>query len=188
MRLCMQITVSQWLLSDTHFLLIILILTCCNSFYINNLEAFPGALYSLAYYLLYYVMKGDRMAQTIALAIWKDRISPVFDSSQVVLIVDIENGTEISRRNVTLEAHTPLSRARELSDLGVQVLICGAISLTFANAIESMGINIIPFVAGDINPVIRLFLEGTVLNSDFLMPGCRRKSRRRFRGGRNLII
>jgi len=128
------------------------------------------------------------MAQTIALAIWRNRISPVFDSSQVVLILEVENGTEVNRRNVTLETHAPSSRARELSEQGVQVLICGAISLTYANAIESMGINIIPFVAGDINPVIRSFLEGTVQNSDFRMPGCRRKRRKRFRGGRNLKI
>ena len=125
------------------------------------------------------------MAQTIAFAIWRERISPVFDSSKVVLILDIENGLEISRRSVTLETHSPLSRARELADFGVQVLICGAISLPFSKTIESIGINIFPFVAGDINPVIRSFLEGTIQNSDFLMPGCRRKNRGRFRGGRN---
>jgi len=128
------------------------------------------------------------MAQTIAFAIWRDRISPVFDSSQVLLVLQVENGAEISRRDVTLTTHSPSSRARELADLGVQVLICGAISLPFSNAIESFGINIIPFVAGDINPVIGSFLQGTVQNSDFRMPGCRRKSCRRFRGGRNLNI
>ena len=144
-------------------------------------------MYSLAYILLVDVVKGDKMAQTIAFTIWQDRISPVFDSSKVVLILDIENSVEISRRSVTLETHAPLSRARELTDLGVHVLICGAISLPFANAIESMGINIFPFVAGDINSVICSYLDGTVHNPSFLMPGCRRKSRRRFRGGRNSI-
>lgn len=145
-------------------------------------------MYSLVYYLHFHEVKGDMLVQTIAFTIWRDRISPVFDSSQNVLILDIENGAEISRHPVTLETHASSSRARELAELGVQVLVCGAISLPFANAIESMGINIIPFVAGDINPVICSFLEGTVQSSNFRMPGCRRKSRRRFRGGRNLII
>ncbi|MBN2412926.1 hypothetical protein JXQ31_14660 [candidate division KSB1 bacterium] len=128
------------------------------------------------------------MAHTIAFAVWRDRISPLFDSSQVVLVLDVENGIEINRQHVTLKMQEPSSRAGELAERGVQVLVCGAISLAFASAIESMGINIIPFVAGDINPVIRSFLNGTVQNSDFRMPGCRRKRHRRFRGGRNCAI
>jgi len=123
------------------------------------------------------------MADMIALAAWKNRISPVFDSSRVVLIMQVENVTEISRRYVTLKASDPASRAIELSEFGVQVLICGAISQSFAIAIESMGIHIIPFVAGDINAVIGSYLEGEVLHSDFQMPGCGGKRRRRSRGG-----
>ncbi len=132
--------------------------------------------------------KGVTMARTIAFAIWRDRISPVFDSSQALLVLDVENGIEINRRQVTLKTHDPSSRAMELADLGVQVLICGAISLAFATAVESMGLHIISFVSGDINPVIRSFLNGTVQNSDFRMPGCGRKRCRRFRGGRNYVI
>lgn len=123
----------------------------------------------------------------IALAVWQNRISPVFDSSRDLLIVETENGKENARRYVILKIYTPAARADELSDMGVQVLICGAISQPFANAIESRGIYIIPFVAGDINPVIRSFLEGKILNSDLYMPGCGNRRRRRFRGGRNSV-
>ena len=122
------------------------------------------------------------MADTIALATWKNRISPVFDSSRVVLVVQVKDITEISRRYVTLKASAPASRAIELSELGVQVLICGAISQSFASAIESRGIHIIPFVAGDIKAVIGSYLEGGILHSDFQMPGCGGKRQRRFRG------
>ncbi|MCK5149155.1 hypothetical protein KAR48_20540 [bacterium] len=138
----------------------------------------------MAFDLLYYDLEGDYVEQIIAFTIWKERISPLFDSSMALLILCVNEGREISRDYVTLETATPASRAAELSELSIEVLICGAISQPFAGAIESKGIHIIPFIAGHMETIIDSFLKGTLLHLEHQMPGCGRKRRMRFRGGR----
>jgi len=94
--------------------------------------------------LPYVFMKGGQEKMKIALAVWKNRISPVFDSSRVVVLVDIKNSLVTSKRYVHLKTELPSNRAMELVDLDVKILICGAISQIFAYTIESHGIEIIP--------------------------------------------
>ncbi|NQT25557.1 NifB/NifX family molybdenum-iron cluster-binding protein [candidate division KSB1 bacterium] len=118
----------------------------------------------------------------IALAVWKNRVSPVFDSTRVVIIVDIENGIVNDKCYVHIQAHMPHNRAVELVELGVNVLICGAISRVYEDMIKMQGIKVIPFIAGDVNQVIESYLKGKLNNRNFRMPGCGNKCRKRFRG------
>lgn len=129
----------------------------------------------------------------IALAVWGDILSPVFDSARAVLIADIEGGKVTVTRTEDLGPQLPYSRAVKLSGWGVQVLICGAISMEFARMLESFGIDVIGFVSGDAHQVLDAYLEGELIRSAYAMPGCgagRRRGvctgprRRRFRGGR----
>lgn len=136
----------------------------------------------MAWGLLYVSTKGGHEKMKIALAVWKNRISPVFDSSRVVVLVDIENGLVTDKRYVHLKTELPSARAMELVDLGVKVLICGAISQMFACMIESHGIEIVPFIAGNINHVIESYLHGILNSQNFRMPGCGKRHRKRFRG------
>ena len=108
----------------------------------------------------------------VALTVWENRISPLFDCARMLLIVDIADQTETGRYFVPFHCESPFSRAAKLSDLGVQVLICGAVSDLFANMIETYGIRIIPFVAGPVDEVIDAYLTGAIFSSKFQMPGC----------------
>jgi len=119
--------------------------------------------------------------QTLAIAIWKNRISPLFDASRSVLLLRIEDGKELKREQVKLEGEAPTSRADTLAARGVDVLICGAISRPFARAIESRDIRIIPFIAGDPEAIITSFLINR-LEASHRMPGCAPHRRRRHRG------
>ena len=120
---------------------------------------------------------------TLALAVWKNRISPVFDSSHTLLLVDIKNGMVTNKRIVPLRAGLPLPRVKEVLNLGIQVLICGAISSEFSSMFEAFGISVVPFVAGDADHVIESYLNNTLSGSNFKMPGCGNQRRRRRRGG-----
>jgi len=108
----------------------------------------------------------------VALTVWENRISPLFDCARTLLIVDIADQTEPGRYFEPFHCESPSSRAAKLSDLKVQVLICGAVSDIFANMIEAHGIRIIPFVAGDVDEVIDAYLRGAIFSSKFQMPGC----------------
>ena len=108
----------------------------------------------------------------VALTVWENRISPLFDCARMLLIVDIVAGTETSRHFEPFHYESPFSRAAKLSDLGVKVLICGAVSDQFANIIETYGIRIVPFVAGGVDEVLDAYLTGGLYNAKFRMPGC----------------
>ena len=67
----------------------------------------------------------------------------------------------------------PLTRARYVSQLGAEVLICGAISWTLENALTSMGVQVMGCVCGPVNAVIDAFLNGNLPESALIMPGCK---------------
>jgi len=117
----------------------------------------------------------------IALTVWESRISPVFDAARMMLVVEEQNGVVANRHYETLGPELPSSRAVKLSKLGVEVLICGAISRFFAEMIEARGIRIIPFITGEMNRVLDAYVNGMLLMPPFQMPGYGMKRRKRFR-------
>lgn len=118
----------------------------------------------------------------LALTVCENRISPLFDCARMLLIVDIVDRTSTGRHFEVLHYESPFSRAAKLSDLGVKVLICGAVSDQFANIIETYGIRIVPFVAGAVDEVLDAYLTGAIYSSKFKMPGCGSKGEDGFRG------
>ena len=120
----------------------------------------------------------------IAIPIWENGISTVFDFTSKLLIVQLQGNQELSRAEIDISAEVPISRARHLMQLGVSVLICGAISQPLAALIGSMGIQIIPYVSGPVDKVLSAYLSGQLINSRFLFPGYLPGIRRRWRHGR----
>ena len=117
----------------------------------------------------------------VALTAWENRISPLFDCAGMLLIVDIVDRKETSRYFEPFHYASPFSRAARLSDLEIEVLICGAVSNLFANMIETHGIRIIPFVAGTVDEVLDAYLTGGLCDSKFRIPGCKTRQDRGFR-------
>lgn len=109
----------------------------------------------------------------VALTVWANRISPLFDCARMLLIVDIVDGVETSRYFEPFHCKSPFSRPGGLSDLEIEVLICGAVSSIFASMIESHRIRIIPFVAGAVEEVLDAYLRNGLCDSRFRMPGCK---------------
>ncbi len=118
----------------------------------------------------------------VALTVWENRISPVFDSARVLLVVDIGNGVILSRHYEPFCSDRILRRVAMLSDLNVGVLICGAVSEPVANMIEARGVRLVPFVTGNVNQVLDAYLKNILAAPDFRMPGCGGRRRRRRRG------
>ena len=123
----------------------------------------------------------------IALSTWNGRISPVFDTAQRLLLVDVTDGQQAARSDAVLtEQAFPLRSAR-VKDLGVDVLLCGAVSRPLATMISASGIELLPFLAGEVEEVLAGYLAGELPSPQFMMPGCPcpARGRRRRRGQRN---
>jgi predicted Fe-Mo cluster-binding NifX family protein len=123
----------------------------------------------------------------LAISTLDDRISPVFDVAQAVLLVQLRCGRELGRQTVLLHARDMARRAAELSQQDVDVLICGAISRPLEATLRTVGIHVIPQTCGPIDEVLRAFVAGRLNGRAFLMPGCcgRRRRGRSRRGGRH---
>ncbi len=119
----------------------------------------------------------------VALAVWDGRISPVFDVSRRILVLEIDGGIVTLRREETFEENDPYRRAARLAEWNVQELVCGAISRPLAGLFAAYGIRTIPFIAGNAEEVIGAYLAGKLPNRRMAMPGCCGR-RMRFRGGR----
>ena len=107
----------------------------------------------------------------VALTVWQNRISPVFDVAQSVALLDIQHDRIQNTASATLEGPTPHDRARQVHALGTEVLICGAISRPLTGIFSAYGITTIPFVAGDLETVIAAYLAGQLPSPTLSMPG-----------------
>ncbi|MDZ7860781.1 MAG: NifB/NifX family molybdenum-iron cluster-binding protein [Candidatus Krumholzibacteriota bacterium] len=140
----------------------------------------------------------------IAITIWNDRISPVFESAGRIILVEVEQNHELSRSERELPV-TPFHEAERgnynrsfsprfdeglvckkierLRELDVDILVCGAISNFTAGLVSSAGIEIIGWISGYKEEVIQALIRNRIGDDGFLMPGC--FGRRRRRGRRN---
>ncbi len=111
----------------------------------------------------------------IAIPIWGDKVSPVLDTASRLLIVEIEGQTETSRFEAYPGKRDLWKRCVFIQDMGVDVLICGAVSLPFVNILEACDISVIPDISGRPEEVLKAYIEGNLLISKFMMPGCQHK-------------
>ncbi len=124
-----------------------------------------------------------RRVMKVAIPQWQDRVSPVFDVATNLLLIDVEESRELRRQEIALPTtNDPVRRAQQMAQLEAGILICGAISWPVEAALNAVGVRVISEICGQVNDVIRSFLQGDLENDVFRMPGCCR--RRRFRGGR----
>ncbi len=122
----------------------------------------------------------------IAIPVWQDNISNVFDFADKLWLAEIDGQTEKNRTEIALPNEPALQRADRLKELDIDVLICGAISKYLAFLVMSTGIKVIPFVSGKIDEVLSAHINGRLSDPRFLMPGCLRGARKGFiKGGRH---
>jgi len=111
-------------------------------------------------------------AVLIAVPNCQGRVSPVFDVAARLVVVRLKGQAEVERRNIVLFEKQPDGIVRSLRELGIQVLICGAVSQGLRLALEQAGIRVLPQVCGELEAVITAFRRGTLGQPEFAMPGC----------------
>ena len=116
----------------------------------------------------------------IAIPVWNDCVSNVFDFAHRLLLVEIENNKEVNRSEIPLEVHSLPQRAGQLKSLGVDVLVCGAISQALANMVTASGIQVLPYVTGRVDDVLQGYFTGQLVQPRFTMPGYWPGARRGF--------
>ena len=118
-----------------------------------------------------------------AFATWDQRLAPVFDVARWIHVVDAEAGSVVAVNDEVLPSGMTVQRAVRLVELGVETVVCGAISRPAQDMLEAYHIGVVPFVTGELLDVVQAWLEGRLDDECFVMPGTGVSSRGG-RGGR----
>lgn len=118
-----------------------------------------------------------------AFPFWENRIAPVFDTAGQICIVEAESGRIVQEGREPLTGDLPVQKVLRLTELDVATLVCGAISWPLQEMLTGGGIQVVPFVSGNLHEVIQAWMSGRLTRGAFAMPGCLGgRCRRRFGG------
>jgi predicted Fe-Mo cluster-binding NifX family protein len=120
----------------------------------------------------------------IAMPIYRNYISNVFDFAHQLLLIDVVEAKENSRTSIELVGQSLYQRAVLLKKMQVDVLICGAISQELRSMILSFEIEVLPFVSGNIDDILAAYFLGELMVQNVKLPACsvNTGSRRGLRG------
>jgi predicted Fe-Mo cluster-binding NifX family protein len=107
-----------------------------------------------------------------AFTVWNDRIAPLFDVAGKIHVVESEAGNITAQTSVCLDDPLPALKVRRLADLGVQMLVCGAISRSARNMLTAYGIELAAYINGDLDTVIDAWKNDQLRTEALRMPGC----------------
>jgi predicted Fe-Mo cluster-binding NifX family protein len=107
----------------------------------------------------------------VAIAVWEDCVSSVLDFAQRVVVADLKEGTETGRTELALAERNPFLKPARLRELGVDVLICGAVSQPLACAFTACGIPLVPYVTGKVDDVLKAYQAGQLGMPQYRLPG-----------------
>ncbi len=110
----------------------------------------------------------------IAVPTWTGRVSPVFDVAGRLLVIDVVGREAAFQEEYPLIGSDPV---HALSELRVDVLLCGALSRDLEERLLASGVEVVAEVRGQVQDVVRAYLGGNLMQPRFSMPGCH--SRRR---------
>ena len=93
----------------------------------------------------------------IAIPVWDDWVSPVFDGAERIQVTDVVESTihHISEHEPGNGSHVAA-----LSDLGVDVLVCAGISSALEAALRNHGIEVISDKSGPAKMIAEAYVNG----------------------------
>ena len=119
----------------------------------------------------------------VAIPVWGNSVSTVFDFANRLMVIDVEAGQIKEQSEIKLIENTIIDKVAKLRELGVQVLLCGAISRPLENMVWASGVSVVPFLRGTVDEVVKAYFSGRLLDARFLLPGYRPGRGMRRRGG-----
>jgi predicted Fe-Mo cluster-binding NifX family protein len=93
----------------------------------------------------------------VAVMLYGTRVSPRFNYSQRVLIVELEGQQEVHRRKMPVKGCAPEQITELLSKQGVELVICGGMNHCFQELFKERGIAVIWGIIGDLEDVLTAY-------------------------------
>jgi predicted Fe-Mo cluster-binding NifX family protein len=113
----------------------------------------------------------------IAIPLFGTRVSPHFDHALTALLVQVENGTVIKRHEVSLGAFDSMQRIALFKNEAIDTIICGGVSTFLQNLLKEQNIRVIPWITGEAQEALELFMRGALEPGTMVCQGRRRRWR-----------
>ena len=103
--------------------------------------------------------------KTIALSIFRNRISSRLDSADEILILTLENNQVKNSKTIRIIPSSTLDKIQQIIELNPDVLICGGLTQLCDRKLQNTEITIIPWTKGNAEDVFKQFIEGKLTES-----------------------
>jgi len=98
----------------------------------------------------------------VAIATCQGRVCPRFDRADSLIVMYVRDGREERREVLNISAWPAHGRAMRVAQLGVEKLICGALSSFDEAGFEESPVRLVSQVAGPVEAIIRAILCGAI--------------------------
>lgn len=107
----------------------------------------------------------------VAVPVWSGRIAPVLDTAQHLICFDVERNGQQVLYHRDWSRDTLCGRVLSVLDMGVDVLICGALSRPCLFMLQARGVDVQPFLCGSVEEILDSYRNGRLGSGAFRMPG-----------------
>jgi len=101
-------------------------------------------------------------SKLIAIPVFEERISPLLDVSERFVLFEVTGNAVTQKIVININSETERLRIQKLKEIGVAVIICGAVSRYLSYIISETGIKHIPWISGPVDEVIKSFIDNTL--------------------------
>ena len=118
-------------------------------------------------------------SELIAVPVFEDRVSPLMDVSNRYIIYETEDGEIKQRITISLNADAESERVEKLKEIGVNTIICGAVSEYVSHIVDEKGMRLLSMIYGPINEIIEHYLKNSLSTYCSGSGGCNGRKRQR---------
>lgn len=111
----------------------------------------------------------------IAMPVASERISPVLDAANIVMLIELRNDDVLRRETRAIASMSFCDLIAFFTSIQIDIMICGALSRPLHRALVCAGIKVIPWKSGMIDEILAAYLGNSLDRKQFSMPGCCRK-------------
>jgi len=117
----------------------------------------------------------------IAIPAFDSKVSPRFDTSQELVLLEVIDGNVINQERQPLQTYSVSEKIRTLLEQGVDTLICGGIDRLSRQQLGFNRIEVYSWVTGEIEDAVSCFLRNGLNSGTILGSNGRKEGRWQFR-------
>ena len=95
-----------------------------------------------------------------------ESVAPCFEYCVTMAIFTVLDQAVTKQVDVPLVSREPFDRVRLLRDQKVDTIICGGVQDHYEDALRASGIQVISWVSGSVDDLLKLFLRGQLVPGD----------------------